>query len=41
MDVDIITDYTPFPNIENGFEKIPYDIKESSLRAELKKLRNK
>ncbi|EAR94374.2 hypothetical protein TTHERM_00049190 (macronuclear) [Tetrahymena thermophila SB210] len=41
VDIDIIADYDPNPNIPNGYERIPIDINEASLRMELKKLRNK
>lgn len=41
VDIDIIADYDPNPNIPNGYEKIPVDINEASLRMELRKLRNR
>lgn len=41
VDIDIIADYDPNPNIPNGYEKIAVDINEASLRMELRKLRNR
>lgn len=40
-DIDFLLSLTPNPNIPNGYEKIPIDINEASLRMELSKLRNK
>lgn len=36
-----MADYDPNPNIPNGYERIPIDINEASLRMELRKLRNR
>lgn len=41
VDIDIVADYDPNPNIPNGYDRIPVDINEASLRMELRKLRNK
>ena len=41
VEVDILISTTPHPNIPNGFDKIPIDLNEASLRLELKKLRNR
>lgn len=40
-DINILVSNTPNPNIPNGYEKIPVDINEASLRMELRKLRNR
>jgi hypothetical protein len=41
VEVTILVSTTPYPNVPNGFEKIPIDLNEASLRMELKKLRNR
>ena len=41
QDVNILIATNPYPNIPNGYDKIPIDINEANLRNELRKLRNK
>jgi len=41
VEVEILTSASPAVNVPNGFEKIPIDLNEASLRMELKKLRNR
>ena len=41
VDIDIKVSNNPNPNIPNGYEKIPIDLNEASLRLELRKLRNR
>lgn len=38
-DIGVLASSTPFPNIENGYEKIPIDLNEANLKNQLKKLR--
>ena len=40
-DVGIIASSTRYPNIPNGYEKIPVDLNEANLKIELKKLRKR
>lgn len=40
-DIDILVSNNNHPNIPNGYDKIPVDINEVSLRTELRKLRNR
>jgi len=40
-DITIVKDISPYPNLPNSYEKIPYDLNEPDLKLELAKLRNK
>jgi len=41
VDIDILPSHSEYPNIPNGYEKIPIDINEPSFRFELEKVRAK